>query len=85
MAGENKTCIDGVITVPQSENRAEDEWRHVYSEILGTDGKTAQDIKDVLVSVDAATKETYNVVRRGGNWDALQENIQFLCQLRKQN
>lgn len=42
-------------------------------------------IKHVLASVDAATKETYDVVRRGGNWDALQENIRFLCQLRKQN
>jgi hypothetical protein len=30
------------------------------------------------ISIDAADKQTYDVVRRGGNWDLLIENMKFL-------
>ncbi len=38
-----------------------------------------------LVSVDAATKETYERVRCGGNFERLMENMDFLSDLRKKN
>ena len=38
-----------------------------------------------MVSVDAATKETYDKVRCGGNFDQLMDNMKFLSTLRKDN
>lgn len=38
---------------------------------------------DIIVSCDAATTETYKVVRRGGNWSVLQKNLRFIAGLRK--
>lgn len=35
----------------------------------------------VEVSVDASTKDTYEIVRRGGDWDVLIENLKFLATL----
>jgi len=40
-------------------------------------------IDAVLISVDAGTEETYNVVRRGGNWKQLMANLDFLSEKRK--
>jgi molybdenum cofactor biosynthesis enzyme MoaA len=37
----------------------------------------------VFVSLDAACRETYSQVRRGGNWDTLLNNLNFLSTLRK--
>ena len=37
----------------------------------------------LTVSVDAATKETYESIRRGGNFDILKKNMEFAAQLRK--
>lgn len=37
--------------------------------------------KSLEVSIDAATKETYEKVRRGGNWDRLQENLERIFKL----
>jgi len=39
----------------------------------------------ILVSVDAATKETYEKVRCGGNFDRLMKNMEFLSRLRREN
>jgi len=39
----------------------------------------------VRVSLDAATPETYAVVRRGGNWRQLMKNLGFLAKLRRGN
>jgi MoaA/NifB/PqqE/SkfB family radical SAM enzyme len=33
----------------------------------------------VVVSIDAASKETYEKIRVGGNWDILQQNLEFLA------
>ncbi|MBI4767538.1 MAG: SPASM domain-containing protein [Deltaproteobacteria bacterium] len=37
---------------------------------------------EVSVSVDAATEKTYNIVRSGGNWRQLNDNLRFLSRLR---
>ena len=38
-------------------------------------------IKTSEISIDAATKSTYDVVRRGGDWDKLMENLKFIVAL----
>jgi MoaA/NifB/PqqE/SkfB family radical SAM enzyme len=38
-------------------------------------------LKSIEISIDAASKETYEVVRRGGNWDILIENLKFIASL----
>lgn len=40
-------------------------------------------INQIKISVDAATKETYNKLRVGGNFDILLNNIKFLAELKK--
>jgi MoaA/NifB/PqqE/SkfB family radical SAM enzyme len=42
-----------------------------------------KNINTVMVSYDAGTPETYQITRRGGNWDRLQENMKFLSSLRQ--
>ena len=37
----------------------------------------------VLVSLDAATADTYAVTRRGGDWDRLRQDMEFLARLRR--
>lgn len=37
----------------------------------------------VSISIDAATAETYNILRRGGNWQRLQKNLAMLSDKRK--
>lgn len=39
------------------------------------------DRTEFTVSIDAATKETYEIVRRGGKWEHLLENLKFIKQL----
>ena len=39
-------------------------------------------IRTLEVSIDASTKETYEIVRRGGNWDILMENLNFISSLK---
>lgn len=39
----------------------------------------------ISVSIDAATKDTYEKVRRNGKWDILRENLYFISELRRQN
>lgn len=38
-------------------------------------------IRSVQVSVDAATKETYEKLRRGASWELLQSNLDFLSKV----
>lgn len=35
----------------------------------------------IEISIDASTKETYNEVRRGGDWDVLIDNLKFISTL----
>lgn len=35
-------------------------------------------IKSAEISIDAATKETYEKIRRGGKWETLQSNLKFV-------
>ncbi len=50
--------------------------------------KRFENIHDLLysvsVSVDAATLETYNVLRRGGDWKKLIQNLEFLAGLHQE-
>jgi MoaA/NifB/PqqE/SkfB family radical SAM enzyme len=45
-------------------------------------GRGADFIKSVNVSIDAATKTTYEELRRGGIWERLLDNLAFLKDLR---
>jgi wyosine [tRNA(Phe)-imidazoG37] synthetase (radical SAM superfamily) len=38
-------------------------------------------IQSAEISIDAATKETYQIVRRGGKWDLLLKNLEFISTL----
>ena len=38
----------------------------------------------MYVSIDTATKNTYESIRRGGNFDVLRKNMEFASQLRKE-
>ena len=38
-------------------------------------------IKTAEISIDAATADTYKVVRKGGNWDLLLKNLKFINNL----
>lgn len=40
--------------------------------------------KDFFVSMDGATKETYEHNRAGANWKKMMENLEYLCSLRKE-
>lgn len=54
----------------------EKRWNEFYQ---GRKNKIA-----VTFSIDAATKDTYSIVRRGGNFDALKRNMEFASRLRKE-
>lgn len=41
-------------------------------------------VTDVMFSVDAATKETYEYIRRGASFDRLLQNIKYLTERKKQ-
>jgi len=45
--------------------------------------KIQKNINTVIVSIDAATEDTYKITRRGGRWGKLQENLAFLSSLRR--
>lgn len=47
--------------------------------------KIHNNLYNILISIDAATEETYNIVRVGGKWDLLLENLEFLGQKRLEN
>lgn len=40
---------------------------------------------EVRVSIDATSEETFNLLRRGGDWQALQKNLEFVGSLRKKS
>ena len=44
--------------------------------------KCHDNINQVIVSIDAASKETYDKIRVGGDWDLLMKNIEMLSRLR---
>jgi MoaA/NifB/PqqE/SkfB family radical SAM enzyme len=44
-----------------------------------------KNISSFRVSIDAASKETYENIRRGGNWENLLKNLKFLSELRAAN
>ena len=47
--------------------------------------KIHSNINSVIISIDAGTEDTYNVVRRGGDWKQLHKNLKFISKLRQTN
>lgn len=47
--------------------------------------KIMGNIDDLNVSIDAGTEETYNDIRRGGNWKVLHENLAYLSEMQAEN
>jgi len=45
--------------------------------------KIHKNISEVFVSIDAASKETYLIVRKGGHWEKLLQNVEFLKSLKE--
>lgn len=41
-------------------------------------------IEMICISIDASNEATYNVVRRGGNWNRLMKNLEFISKLRSE-
>lgn len=52
-----------------------DNWDAMY--------KLHKNIKTTHISVDAATPQTYAVNRRGGDWNRLMKNLEFISELRR--
>jgi len=44
---------------------------------------TKKAIQSIEISIDAATPETYHMLRAGGDWDILMQNMLFVSGLRK--
>jgi MoaA/NifB/PqqE/SkfB family radical SAM enzyme len=39
-------------------------------------------IKTIEISIDASNKETYEIIRRGGNWETLMTNLEFISKIK---
>lgn len=71
-AGKRKNIVimtNGTLFTPEEWKRLEGKYEHI----------------GFMVSIDAATKDTYEKVRCGGNFDKLMSNMDFLSNLRKEN
>jgi MoaA/NifB/PqqE/SkfB family radical SAM enzyme len=42
-------------------------------------------IKTIEISIDAANEDTYKIVRRGGNWQTLLDNLNFISTIKLHN
>jgi hypothetical protein len=42
-------------------------------------------IKTIEISIDASNEQTYNIVRRGGNWNTLMKNLEFISTIKMNN
>ena len=47
--------------------------------------KVHSNINSVIISIDAGTEDTYNIIRCGGDWKQLHKNLKFISDLRQQN
>jgi Iron-sulfur cluster-binding domain len=54
---------------------SEQEWQK-FSNIHGM-------VRNIRISIDAATKQTFEVLRRGGRWERFVENLRFIAQMRR--
>src|SRR5260221_6319124 len=41
-------------------------------------------ISEIIFSIDGATAETYEAIRRGGKWDRLGKNLELLASIKRQ-
>ena len=42
-------------------------------------------IRTIEISIDAATEQTYKIVRRGGDWNKLMNNLEFISTIKMEN
>jgi MoaA/NifB/PqqE/SkfB family radical SAM enzyme len=42
-------------------------------------------IQTIEISIDASKEETYNIVRRGGDWETINENLKFISKINLTN
>lgn len=56
-------------------------WNSKSWEALSTDVR--QFVKIAVISIDGATKKTYEENRKNGRWETLLENLEFISSLRK--
>lgn len=47
--------------------------------------KIHSNLSNIIISIDAAREATYNIVRKGGHWNPLLENIRHLVKMRREN
>lgn len=47
--------------------------------------KIHNNVEHIYVSIDASTPETYSIIRRGGQFSVIYENMKFISRLRSQN
>jgi hypothetical protein len=40
-------------------------------------------VRSIRISIDAGNRTTYDILRLGGDWDILQQNLRFIAELRK--
>jgi molybdenum cofactor biosynthesis enzyme MoaA len=40
-------------------------------------------IREIQISIDAASKETYEKIRRGGKWERLRDSINYMQELKR--
>lgn len=48
-------------------------------------GSVISRVKEITVTVDAATGETYEKLRRGGKWQDIQQALEWIAQKKKEN
>ena len=53
--------------------------------VINKISKIYNNIKQMNISIDSATPDTYNVVRKGGNFTQLQKNIEYLHNFKQFN
>lgn len=72
---KNYKQLKGIMTLSNGTLCDKEIWQHI---VELADGNVISSF-----SVDAATEETYKKIRRGGNFKKVEENIKYVCSLRK--
>lgn len=68
--------LKGIMVLSNANICDKEEWDHIISMVDGN--------VEVSFSIDAGTKKTYEKIRRGGNFDKVEEHIRYVCKLKKE-
>jgi sulfatase maturation enzyme AslB (radical SAM superfamily) len=55
----------------------------LFKEFAGQIPHIIENLTDLGVSIDGASKETYEKLRLGGHWEKINENLKFICELKQ--